>query len=276
MTTFAENALLSLMTINRNAHRDANQPRSPLAENVLFIDGEAIVIDKPAGLPVDPPRDGSLSLENHLASLTFGFQRWPLAVHRLDRDTSGCLLLARNPKAHKRFTAAFEAQLVSKLYVAVLEGVPETESGTIDLALAKISSAEEGWRMAPSPKGKPARTDWRVLAVRDGRALVAFTPLTGRTHQIRAHCLHGLGFGIVGDPIYRQDDAPEPRGPLLLHGRMLRVERSGKPPVVATALMPDRFDQGGFADAEIIVTENIIPAEVGPAEIGPTEIGDAD
>jgi tRNA pseudouridine32 synthase/23S rRNA pseudouridine746 synthase len=220
---------------------------------VLFIDGEAIVIDKPAGLPVDPPRDGSLSLENHLASLTFGFQRWPLAVHRLDRDTSGCLLLARNPKAHKRFTAAFEAQAVAKLYVAVLEGVPETESGSIDLPLAKISSAAEGWRMAPAPKGKAARTDWRVLSVRDGRALVAFSPHTGRTHQIRAHALHGLGIGIVGDPVYAQTPTAPSRAPLLLHARMLRVERTGKPPVEAIAPMPERFAQGGFADAEAIV-----------------------
>ena len=94
-----------------------------LSDKVLFIDGEAIILDKPAGLPVDAPRDGSIALENHLASLTFGFQRWPLAVHRLDRDTSGCLLLARNPKAHKRFAAAFEAGTVEKRYVAVLEGV---------------------------------------------------------------------------------------------------------------------------------------------------------
>ena len=80
-----------------------------LSDRILFIDGEAIVLDKPAGLPVDAPRDGGLSLENHLAGLTFGFHRWPTPVHRLDRDTSGCLLLARNPKAHKRFQAAFEA-----------------------------------------------------------------------------------------------------------------------------------------------------------------------
>ena len=85
-----------------------------LSDHVLFLDGEALVLDKPAGLPVDAPRDGSLSVESHLGSLTFGFLRWPLPVHRLDRDTSGCLLLARNPKAHKRFAAAFEAGAVDK------------------------------------------------------------------------------------------------------------------------------------------------------------------
>jgi 4,5-DOPA dioxygenase extradiol len=96
-----------------------------LSDRILFLDGEAIVLDKPEGLPVDPPRDGSLSLENHLDSLKFGFKRWPLAVHRLDRDTSGCLLLARNPKAHGRFTRAFEDREVEKQYLAILDGVPE-------------------------------------------------------------------------------------------------------------------------------------------------------
>ena len=95
-----------------------------LSDRVIFCDGEALILDKPAGLAVDPPKNGGLSLENYLASLTFGFERWPTAVHRLDRDTSGCLLLARNPKAHKRFAAAFEARQVVKGYVAVLEGIP--------------------------------------------------------------------------------------------------------------------------------------------------------
>src|SRR3546814_3798740 len=118
-----------------------------IEDHVLFIDGEAIILDKPAGLAVDPPKNGGMSLENHLSRLTFGFKRWPLAVHRLDRDTSGCLLLARHPKAHKRFAAAFEARQVVKGYVAVLEGVPAEQSGMIDLPLYKVSSAEEGWRM---------------------------------------------------------------------------------------------------------------------------------
>jgi tRNA pseudouridine32 synthase/23S rRNA pseudouridine746 synthase len=240
------------MTVNRPKRRSVPEGGSPLADKVLFIDAEAIVLDKPAGLPVDPPRDGSLSLENHLASLTFGFQRWPLPVHRLDRDTSGCLLLARNPKAHKRFTAAFEAKQVAKLYVAVLNGVPEGESGMIDLPLAKTSTAQEGWRMVVDAKGKPARTGWRVLAVRDGRALIAFTPETGRTHQIRAHALHGLGVGIVGDPVYSAQGSVAKEA-LLLHARAIRLDRGEKPPVAATAPMPERFASAGFGDAEAIV-----------------------
>src|SRR6185437_11206577 len=93
-------------------------------QRVLFIDGEALVIDKPAGLAVHPGTRTPESLEDYLGALRFGFQRRPLPVHRLDRDTSGCLLLARNPKAHKRFQRAFEERKVGKTYVAVLDGVP--------------------------------------------------------------------------------------------------------------------------------------------------------
>ena len=221
-----------------------------LADHVLFIDGEAIILDKPAGLPVDAPRDGALSLQNHLSLLTFGFKRWPLAVHRLDRDTSGCLLLARNPKAHKRFAQAFEAGTVEKYYLAVIDGVPEGEEGLIDLPLLKTSTKEDGWRMSIDDKGKQARTAWKKLMVKDGRALIGFTPQTGRTHQIRAHALHGLGAPIVGDPIYGAIKGAERREPMLLHSQRLSIPREGKPAVEAVAPLPERFAAAGFGDGE--------------------------
>src|SRR3954471_21823840 len=121
---------------------------------VLFIDGEAIVIDKPAGLAVHPGSRTKESLEDYLRHFRFGFQRPPLPVHRLDRDTSGCLLLARNPKAHKRFQRAFEEKQVTKTYLAVLDGVPEASEGSVDIPLTKVSSAEAGWRMVADPAGK--------------------------------------------------------------------------------------------------------------------------
>lgn len=213
-----------------------------LSERVLFLDGEAIIIDKPAGLPVDAPRDGVLSLENHLDSLKFGFQRWPTAVHRLDRDTSGCLLLARNPKAHARFQQAFEQSQVEKTYLAVLEGVLSEEAGTIDLALSKTSSRDEGWRMIADPRGKRAVTHWRVIRHTETRALVEFRPETGRTHQIRVHAATGLGVPIVGDPIYGDG-----KGKTLLHALSLRLERAGKKPIEATAPLPETFAAAGFA-----------------------------
>ena len=213
-------------------------------DRVLAIDGEAIVIDKPAGLAVHPGARTRESLEDYLHHLRFGFRRLPQPVHRLDRDTSGCLLLARNPKAHKAFQHAFEEKRVEKSYVAVLDAVPEAESGTVDMALAKVSTAAEGWRMVPDDRGKHAVTHWRVLAVRDGRALVLFTPETGRTHQLRVHAGSGIGVPIAGDPVYGKG-----KGPMLLHALSLKVERGAKPPVEATAPLPPTFLQAGFGDA---------------------------
>lgn len=223
---------------------------SPLAQRILTMDGESIVIDKPAGLPVDPPRDGSLSLENHLDSLTFGFKRWPLAVHRLDRDTSGCLLLARNPKAHKRFGAAFEASEVTKTYIAVVAGVPDEQEGVIDMPLGKISSEAEGWRMVHDENGKRAVTRWRLIDQKDRRALLVCFPETGRTHQIRVHLADGLGLGIIGDPVY---GAPplEANAPMLLHARALHMPRANKPPVEAKAPLPERFAAAGFSTKDL-------------------------
>ncbi len=210
-------------------------------DRVLFIDGEALVIDKPAGLPVDRPRDRSESLEDLLGELTFGFQRLPQPVHRLDRDTSGCLLLARNPKAHKRFAQAFEAGTVTKRYLAILDGEPVEESGAIDLPLAKISTREAGWRMTGDPAGKPSLTRWRVIERTKGRALVAFFPETGRTHQIRVHAAEGLGIPILGDPVYGKG------GPaVMLHAAELTLPREGKSDVHAQAPLPVRFHNAGF------------------------------
>jgi tRNA pseudouridine32 synthase/23S rRNA pseudouridine746 synthase len=216
---------------------------------ILFEDGEALVIDKPAGLAVDPPRAGGESLADHLDALRLGFQRLPIAVHRLDRDTSGCLLLARNPKAAKRFAAAFEARQVEKRYLGVVAGPVEGEAGTIDLALAKISSADEGWRMIAAKKGKPSVTHWTKLAVQDSPlgplTLVEFRPETGRTHQIRIHALDAFGHPLLGDPIYG-DGTGAAR--TLLHAAGLVVHREGKEPIRAAAPLPADFPALGFSD----------------------------
>jgi len=210
-------------------------------DRILFIDAEAMVIDKPAGLAVHAGPKTPYSLDDHLMKLRFGFHRPPSPVHRLDRDTSGCLLLSRNPKAHKRFAKAFEEGVVEKLYLAVLEGVIEGE-GAIDMKLLKISSREEGWRMIADEKGQSARTNWRVIAQQGARTLVAFTPETGRTHQIRAHAAYALEAPVAGDPIYGRA-APA----MLLHAAALTVPRAGKEPVAATSPLPPSF--GTFRDA---------------------------
>ncbi|KAJ8138814.1 hypothetical protein OY671_007972, partial [Metschnikowia pulcherrima] len=106
--------------------------------SISFEDGEASVIDKPAGSPLDRPRAGGPCSEDHLDDSRFGFQREPFPVHRLDRDTSGCSSSARNPKASKRFSAAFEARQVGKVYSGVVAGPVEGESGTVNLSSSKV------------------------------------------------------------------------------------------------------------------------------------------
>jgi len=213
--------------------------------SILFEDGEALVIDKPAGLPLDQPRAGGISLEDRLPELRLGFHRPPVPVHRLDRDTSGCLLLARNPKALKRFAAAFEARLVEKRYLGIVAGPIAGEEGTISLSLSKISSAKEGWRMIAAKKGKPAITHWRKLMEHGGNTLVEFRPETGRTHQIRVHAALAFGHPLLGDPIYGTGKGA---ARTMLHAAGLIIPREGKEPVVAAAPLPADFAALGFGE----------------------------
>lgn len=211
---------------------------------ILFEDAEALVIDKPGGLPLDTPRKGGASLGDHLEALSLGFHNPPMPVHRLDTDTSGCLLLARNAKALKRFARAFEERVVGKRYLGILAGVPEASEGSIELALSKISSADKGWRMIPARKGKPSVTHWQVVDEQGGFALVEFRPETGRTHQIRVHSASGIGIPLLGDPVY--GDAKGARR-TMLHAAGLEVPRVSKPAIVAAAPMPADFRALGFS-----------------------------
>ena len=212
---------------------------------ILFEDAEALVIDKPGGLPIETPRKGGASLADHFDALRLGFHLTPAPVHRLDTDTSGCLLLARNAKALKRFARAFEERSVGKRYLGVLAGVPDAGEGTVELALSKISSEAAGWRMIPARKGKPSVTHWRVLAVEGGRALVEFRPETGRTHQIRVHAASGIGVPLLGDPVYGSKAGARRT---MLHAAGLEVPRAGKATIVAVAPLPADFIALGFAD----------------------------
>jgi tRNA pseudouridine32 synthase/23S rRNA pseudouridine746 synthase len=216
--------------------------RMTLSDRILFIDGEALVLDKPAGLPVDAPRRGGESIAARIDELKCGFRRPPTAMHRLDTDTSGCLLFARTAKARAIFQQAFETRAVEKFYIAVVATAIAEEQGVIDIPLAKTSSAEAGWRMIADHDGLEATTRWRKLSARDGSTLVEFQPLTGRTHQIRAHARVTFGRGIVGDRVYGV-----PGGPMLLHASRLVVPRPARPTIDVTAPLPETF--GEWRDA---------------------------
>ncbi len=213
-----------------------------LSDHILYIDAEAIVLDKPAGLPVDRPRRGGESIAARVTELRCGFKRPPTPMHRLDTDTSGCLLFARSPKARAHFQRLFEAREVKKYYLAVVRKDIVEEHGTIDLPLSKTSSEDAGWRMIGDATGHMAITNWRRLAVHDGSTLVQFCPVTGRTHQIRVHAREAFGCGIVGDRVYGM-----PGGPMLLHASRLVVPREGKAAIDVTAPLPEYFGYWGNA-----------------------------
>jgi tRNA pseudouridine32 synthase / 23S rRNA pseudouridine746 synthase len=231
------NSLDSLDSLHRS-HKSVHSRYGGdmLEDRILFIDAEAIVLDKPAGLPVDTPRRGGDSIASRLDELRCGFKRPPTAMHRLDTDTSGCLLFARTPKARAVFQQAMEARRVEKYYLAVVGCKIAEQQGTIDMPLGKTSTAEAGWRMVKDDQGLKATTHWRRVAVRDGATLVEFRPVTGRTHQIRAHAREAFGRGILGDRVYGI-----PGGPMLLHASRLVVPRDGKPAIDVTAPLPAAF-----------------------------------
>lgn len=220
---------------------------------ILFEDAEALVVDKPGGLPLDQPRAGGPSLHDHLDALRLGFQRHPVPVHRLDRDTSGCLLLARNPKALRRLSEEFELRRVEKRYLGIVAGHLTMDHGTIALSLKKISSAKDGWRMIAAKLGKEAVTHWTKLAEHEDMTLVEFRPETGRTHQIRVHAASGLGVPLLGDPVYGENHANAAQyagraARTMLHSAAISVPRFGKEPVAARAPFPADFAALGFGD----------------------------
>lgn len=188
--------------------------RDFLVDRVLYRDAMMLVIDKPAGIPVHAGPGGGPNLEQYFDALRYGLPRPPGLAHRLDRDTSGCLVLGRHRRALARLGRLFESGRVDKVYWAVVEGAPPQAEGRIDLPLQKVSR-KDAWRMFPDPAGQPSVTDYRLLGRADGRSWLECRPRTGRTHQIRVH-LAAIGCPILGDGIYGQ---PNPTEPLHLHAR---------------------------------------------------------
>jgi len=171
-----------------------------IQSRVLHRDGLMLVIDKPAGLPVHRGPKGGANLEASFDALRFGLPRPPVLAHRLDRDTSGCLVLGRHRKATASLGLLFKHGRISKTYWAVVEGGPVEDQGTIDMPLGRLN-AERGWWQKPDPEGQTAVTNWKVLGRGDGLTWLALEPVTGRTHQLRVHSA-AMGWPIAGDNIY--------------------------------------------------------------------------
>jgi tRNA pseudouridine32 synthase/23S rRNA pseudouridine746 synthase len=208
---------------------------------LLYRDGLMLVIDKPPGLPVHRGPKGVEAFEDYFDALRFGLPRPPALAHRLDRDTTGCLVLGRHRKALALLGKLFKQGKVGKTYWAVVEGGPEADEGQIDIPLSKRDETR-GWWMKADPAGMPSSTTWKVMGRGAGQTWLALEPLTGRTHQLRVHCAE-MGFPIIGDAIY--GNTPRTGGPTLhLHAREVVVPISkNKPPVTVTAPLPTHMHE---------------------------------
>ncbi|MFT3713185.1 MAG: pseudouridine synthase [Archangium sp.] len=189
------------------------------ALRVVHRDARFLVIDKPEGLLSVPARDERIE-DNVLARVKREVPgSTPLAVHRLDLDTSGLLLVALDVEAYRALQRQFVSRSVEKKYVAILEGNVAGDEGTVELPL-RVDLDQRPRQLVDFEHGRSALTRWKVLErLSDGRTRVAFFPLTGRTHQLRVHAAHaqGLGMPIVGDRLYGT-----PAARLLLHAEELR------------------------------------------------------
>jgi tRNA pseudouridine32 synthase/23S rRNA pseudouridine746 synthase len=207
-----------------------------LVARLLYRDALMLVVDKPAGVPVHRGPKGGDSLEDAFHQLRFGLPRDPALAHRLDRDTSGCLVLGRHRKALEKLGLLFKQGKIEKRYLAIVGGGPSEDEGLVDAPLARLD-ARRGWWMKVDPAGVPAQTLWKVHARAERHSLLELRPLTGRTHQLRVHCA-ASGFAILGDPIYGQGGAIG----LQLHARKIAVPLyKAKPPIEVEAPIPEHM-----------------------------------
>ena len=182
-----------------------NQPeRIPL--EILFEDKDMIVINKPAGLVVHPGaghRQHTLvnALLGHCTTLSgIGGKERPGIVHRLDKETSGCLIVAKNDEAHRELSRQFAERTIEKIYLALVGGKLRKEAGTIEEKIGRHPVHRQRMSVTSS-RGRPAKTEYRVIRSRDQASLVECRLHSGRTHQIRVH-LHHLGHPVLGDKVY--------------------------------------------------------------------------
>jgi 23S rRNA pseudouridine955/2504/2580 synthase len=251
----------------RQSRQPAREPLTPDEEQfvrdmVIYEDTTALVFNKPPGLATQ----GGTKTHQHLDRLLDGLAGdggRPKLVHRLDKDTSGALLVARSARAAGHFAKAFSGRTARKIYWAILVGVPDMAEGTIDAPLAKQPGTGGEKMHIDEDHGLPAKTRWRVIDRAGNRAAwVELQPLTGRTHQLRAH-MAAIGHPIVGDAKYGGAEAFLTGGisrKLHLHARRLRIDAPDRGKIDVTAELPPHFAEtlatlgfdGASADREIV------------------------
>ena len=245
--TPVERGMRIQVTIPEPVAAEAQPQDIPIS--VLYEDADVIVIDKESGMVVHPAAgnpDGTLvnAVLFHCGDLSgIGGVERPGIVHRLDKDTSGCIVVAKNDAAHLSLTTQFARRITSKVYLAVVQGRPKEDEGTVFTNIGRHPVNRMKMCVVNPGSGKPAITDWRVLRydASTDSTLVMCTLHTGRTHQIRVHMLH-LGHPLVGDCIYAHPQRQKAKpGRLMLHAWQLAFNhpQSGARIAVTAPIPPE-------------------------------------
>ena len=205
---------------------------------ILYEDDDVIVVNKPSGLLTHAK--GGLSDEPTVAEIIRPKTSFatdtdrPGIVHRLDRDTSGLLIIAKNPESAAHLQRQFAERTAKKTYIAITDGKPKLNAAKIDLPIGRNPSAPSTFRI--DPNGKPAQTTYHVLAENDTQSLVKLKPTTGRTHQLRVHLAH-LNAPILGDRVYGKSSDCR----MMLHAQKLEITLPSGERKVFEAIVPDEF-----------------------------------
>ncbi|MFZ4125695.1 MAG: RluA family pseudouridine synthase [Rickettsiales bacterium] len=224
------------MTSKKDLIQELN--RGALVKRVLYKDDGVIVIDKPSGIPVHIGAHAGVALEQFFDQLKFDLPHAPWLAHRLDRETSGCLVLGRTKEALKRLGKQFAEGKIDKTYWAIVVGTPAEDAGIINRPILKTGKGSR-WRIILDDAGQEAVTEYRVLGKVDGISWIEFSPKTGRTHQIRVHAAYGLGCSLVGDPFYGVEGAYSAEHfSTMLHARGIALPAKHAP-IAITAPIPE-------------------------------------
>lgn len=215
---------------------DVQPEKIPL--EVVYEDSDLLVINKPAGMVVHPAvghSHGTLvnaALAHAPEMEGIGGEQRPGVVHRLDKDTSGLILMAKNDRAHRWLQDQFRERKVQKVYLALVDGHPPTPQGRVEAPIGRDSSRRKQMAVQTPEKGRSAVSDYRTLTVYPQHTLLEVHPLTGRTHQIRLH-LAFLGCPIVGDTVYGHKNPSLPLQRQFLHAARLTIQLPGKQSAVS-------------------------------------------
>jgi len=217
--------------------------------DILFENDDLLVVNKPAGMVVHPSPGhevGTLvhAVLGHVPDLEgIGGEERPGVVHRLDKDTSGLILLAKNERAHRWLQDQFRLRKVEKTYLALVDGAPPTPTGRVEAPVGRAPAHRKKMAVLPAGKGREAASEYRTLERFKAHTLLEVHPLTGRTHQIRLH-LAFLGCPIVGDTIYGRRNPSVEISRHFLHAFKLRILLPGeKEPCTFEALLPEELER---------------------------------